>query len=88
MEFSDVSNFFFPSATITFMSGTGYTNNLSFLAILISRKLWVLLVSISMMTLSFLICPFNLRVCGWVRLVMVASDILGVLSFMSYEVSF
>jgi hypothetical protein len=40
------------------------------------------------MTLSFFICPFNLRVCGWVMHVMVASDILGVLSSMSYEVSF
>jgi hypothetical protein len=41
-----------------------------------------------MVTLSFLICPFNLRVCGWVIPVMTASDILGVLSTMSYDMSF
>jgi hypothetical protein len=70
------------------MFGTGYTNNLSFLAILISRKLWVLPVSISIVTLSFLICPFNLRVCGWVMHVMATSNILGVLFSMSFEVSF
>jgi hypothetical protein len=40
------------------------------------------------MTLSFLICPFNLRACGWVMPVMATSDILGVSSSMSYEVSF
>jgi hypothetical protein len=40
------------------------------------------------MTLSFLICPFNLRVCGWVMHVMATSVILGVSYSMSYEVSF
>jgi hypothetical protein len=79
MAFSYILNFF-PSTTITFMSGTGYRNSLSFLAILMLRKLWVLPVSINTVTLSFLICPFNLRVCGWLMHVMVASDILGVLS--------
>ena len=44
--------------------------------------------SISTVTLSFLICPFNLRVCGWVMRVMDASDILGVLFSMSSDVSF
>jgi hypothetical protein len=68
------------------MYGTIYTNTLSFIAILISRKLWVLPVSISMVTLSFFICPFNLRVCGWAMLAMAMSDILGVFSSMISEV--
>jgi hypothetical protein len=45
-------------------------------------------VSISTVILSFFICPFNLRVRGWVMHVMATSDILGVLSSMSSEVSF
>jgi hypothetical protein len=79
---------FFPSTTITLMSGTRDTNNLTFLSILISRILWVLPVSISTTTSSFFICPFNLRVFGWVMHVMVMIDILGVFSSMRFQVSF
>jgi len=78
MAFSYILNFF-PSATITFMFGTRYMNNLRYIAILMSKKLWVLPISISSVTLSIFICPFNLRICGWIILVMVVSDILGVL---------
>jgi hypothetical protein len=45
-----------------------------------SRKLWVLPVSISTITLSFLIHHFNFRVCGWLMPMMVVSHIPGVLS--------
>ena len=51
-----------------------------------SRNLWVLLTSISTMTLSFFICPF--RVCGWFMPIMVESDILGMFSPSKYDVIF
>ena len=69
-----------PSRTITFMYGIGCTNNLSFLTTLMSRKLWVLSISISTVTFSFFIFPFSLSVCGWIILAMVFRDILGVSS--------
>ena len=71
---------FFPSATITFICGTGCTNNLSFFATFMSRKLWVLLVSTSTVTFSFFICPFSFSVCGWLIPVMDSREILGVSS--------
>jgi hypothetical protein len=45
-------------------------------------------VSINTMTLSFFICPFNLRVSGWLMLVMTASDILVVSLPMRFDMSF
>jgi hypothetical protein len=45
-----------------------YTNSLRFLPTLMSRNLWVLPVLINTMTLSFFMCHFNLRVCGWLML--------------------
>lgn len=70
------------------MSGKGHTTCLSFLAILMSRKLWVLPMSISTMALSFLVCPFNLSVHCWLMPIIATSDILGVLSPSKFGVTY